>query len=238
MKTSLLFTPASTLGANGPAGDRFPTPIWKRILDIAIIVLTLPVILLGTLFVLAWSLTCVEGPRFLKQERVGKGEKTFWLLKFRTMKSQDNLLRHHAHVQHLVAADLPLHKLDDIMTDGLFPGAKFIRKLGLDELPQIINVIRGEMSLVGPRPCLPDELDFFPESRRNRFHVLPGITGRWQVSGKNTLRFREMLACDESYAHSLSFKQDVSIVMLTAGRFCQQIFEILPLRVRAPRQSS
>ncbi len=106
-------------------------------------------------------------------------------------------------------------KLDARGDKRLIPVGRWLRAAGLDELPQLINVWRGEMSLVGPRPCLPSEYEKYLPWQRERFNVLPGVTGLWQVSGKNRTTFNEMIECDIRYVRTRSFWLDLKIMLKT-----------------------
>lgn len=100
-----------------------------------------------------------------------------------------------------------------------------LRASGLDELPQLVNVLRGEMSLIGPRPCLPAEADLFQPWQRERFNALPGLTGLWQVSGKNKTTFEEMIRLDIRYAQTRSWWLDLKILLLTPATLISQMVE-------------
>ena len=97
----------------------------------------------------------------------------------------------------------------------LLPMSRFLRRFSIDELPQLVNVILGDMSLVGPRPCLPWEVELFTPEQRRRHEVLPGITGLWQVSGRNRLTMQQMLALDLVYVEQQSFLLDLKILWRT-----------------------
>ena len=101
-----------------------------------------------------------------------------------------------------------------------------LRATGLDELPQLINVLRGEMSLVGPRPCLSYELEFYRPWQRERFNTLPGLTGLWQVRGKNKTTFTEMIQLDIQYARTKSLLLDLRILAATFGTLASQLKEV------------
>ena len=122
---------------------------------------------------------------------------------------------HETHVEHLIKSNLPMTKLDKVGDSRLIKGGCFIRNSGLDELPQFINVLRGEMSLVGPRPCLPKEFDLYDASQRHRFSVQPGLTGQWQVNRTDTTTFSEMVRMDEDYVNRHSPLMDLQIVLKT-----------------------
>jgi lipopolysaccharide/colanic/teichoic acid biosynthesis glycosyltransferase len=151
------------------------------------------------------------GPVIFSQTRVGKRGREFRLYKFRTMVDGAHLL--HEHVRHLNELDGPALKIaDDPRVHDL---GTILRRLSLDELPQLWNVLRGEMSLVGPRPALPREvLDYQPHYLQ-RLTVMPGITGLWQVSGRANVPFRRWMAMDVWYARHWTPLLDVWIVIRT-----------------------
>jgi lipopolysaccharide/colanic/teichoic acid biosynthesis glycosyltransferase len=192
-----------------------PIPTWKRALDVSLVVMTLPVSIVLILAVTLWIRLVSRGPALFRQQRVGHGEKLFTIFKFRTMHEGAPTRDHELHVARLVESDRPMVKLDQLGDKRLIPGACFLRNTGLDELPQLFNVLRGEMSLVGPRPCIPGEHGFFSPGQRERFQVLPGLTGLWQVSGKNRTTFREMAALDVAYARRSSLGLDLSVILRT-----------------------
>ena len=114
----------------------------------------------------------------------------------------------------------------DLLGDGrLIRCGGLIRASGLDELPQIFNVLRGEMSLVGPRPCLPSEYEDYSEGQRERFDAVPGITGNWQVNGKNHTTFERMVELDIEYARNKSLRRDVMILLQTPSAVFAQLRE-------------
>jgi len=190
-------------------------PIWKRALDLSLVAMTLPVSIVLILAVALWIRLVSRGPALFLQKRVGHGEKLFTIFKFRTMHEGASTQDHELHVARLVDSDRPMVKLDELGDNRLIPGACLLRSTGLDELPQLFNVLRGEMSLVGPRPCIPAEHGFFSPAQRERFQVLPGLTGLWQVSGKNRTTFREMAALDVAYARRSSLGLDLSVLFRT-----------------------
>jgi lipopolysaccharide/colanic/teichoic acid biosynthesis glycosyltransferase len=122
---------------------------------------------------------------------------------------------HRDHFKSLIEADTPMIKLDVRDDPRVFPFGKVLRRLCLDELPQLINVFRGEMSLVGPRPCMPYEARHYKPRQRRRFAAVPGMTGLWQVSGKNRTTFNEMISLDIEYAGRVSFLLDMKILFKT-----------------------
>jgi lipopolysaccharide/colanic/teichoic acid biosynthesis glycosyltransferase len=200
-------------------------PIWKRVMDI--VLSTLGLVLVLPLFVLLAA--CVKvaspGPAFLKQERIGRHEKSFLLWKFRTMRVNADAALHEAHLKNLISADTPMVKLDLKNDDRIFTFGRFLRSTCLDELPQLINVIRGDMSLVGPRPCLPYEAQYYQAWQKARFEAMPGITGLWQVTGKNKTTFTEMIRLDIAYAADVSLKSDLTILFKTIPAILSALFD-------------
>ena len=177
-----------------------PVPAWwlpaKRAFDIAasavLLVLLAP---LMAAIALAVKLSS-RGPAVFSQLRVGKDGKLFRFYKFRTMVDGAHLL--HEHVLKLNECDGPALKIaNDPRMHGLGP---FLRRASLDELPQLWNVLRGDMSLVGPRPALPKEVDDYEPHYLQRQTVMPGLTGLWQVSGRANVPFRRWMAMDVWYA--------------------------------------
>lgn len=114
-------------------------------------------------------------------------------------------------------------KLDDQRDSRLIPGGWILRASGLDELPQLFNVLCGEMSVVGPRPCIPSEFDAYSPSHRERFDAVPGLTGLWQVSGKNRTTFEEMVRLDIQYARNASLALNLEIMLRTPSALVAQI---------------
>jgi lipopolysaccharide/colanic/teichoic acid biosynthesis glycosyltransferase len=156
-----------------------------------------------------------KGPVLFKQERVGWLGKKFVLYKFRTMVVGADTLVHETYTADLIESNRPMTKLDARGDARLIPLGRYLRAAGLDELPQLINVLRGEMSIVGPRPCLYSEYDRYLPWQRQRFLTPPGLTGLWQVSGKNRLTFNEMIALDIYYVRARSLWLDLWILLKT-----------------------
>ncbi len=125
-------------------------------------------------------------------------------------------------------------KLDAKGDKRLIPGGWLLRASGLDELPQLINVLKGDMSLVGPRPCIPSEFEEYLPWQRERVNATPGLTGLWQVSGKNRTTFDEMIRLDIKYARTISLGQDLKIIFSTIPALLQQIGDTLRRRKPAP----
>ena len=168
----------------------------KRVMDF--VIATILVVAFSPLFLLIAVLIKIDsrGPVFFRQERVGKNGKIFRIFKFRSMVS-DNDMR------------------DFSSRDKYTFVGKIIRRLSLDELPQLFNVLRGEMSLVGPRPWVVEYWTNMNKEERARASVLPGITGLAQVKGRNGISIFSKIEYDIIYVRNFSFKQDVKIIILT-----------------------
>lgn len=195
--------------------------IAKRAFDLIVACLSLalasPVILLIALLVRLTS----PGPALFRQMRVGEHGRTFQMYKFRTMRTGCSDQAHREYVvQLLTEPETPtavrggLYKLAD--DPRVTPLGAVLRKTSLDEVPQLINVVRGEMSLVGPRPMLQYELDMLGPVHRQRLNVPAGITGLWQVSGRNRLTMRQALDLDVEYVRRASMMLDLWILVRTA----------------------
>jgi lipopolysaccharide/colanic/teichoic acid biosynthesis glycosyltransferase len=217
-----------TLGTESgamPAVDRFYATVsgasWqslaRRALDITVASIALAVLALPMLVIALAIRLSSDGPALFRQRRVGLGGVSFTMFKFRTMRTGagDDMLRQ------LIAAEL---RGEDTSVDGSYKldsdprvtgiGA-FLRKTSLDELPQLVNVLFGDMSLVGPRPCLEWEARMFPAEFQPRFSVRPGITGLWQVSGRSTVSTLDMLHLDLTYVRTRTLVSDLSILVRT-----------------------
>lgn len=139
-----------------------------------------------------------QGKPFFFQARPGKGERIFKIVKFKTMNDRRN-------------------DNGDLLSDAerLTPIGAFVRKTSLDEIPQLINVLKGDMSLIGPRPLLPEYLEFYSDYHKKRHDVRPGITGLAQVKGRNLMKFSERFNNDVFYVENLSFSLDIKIFIMT-----------------------
>ena len=151
------------------------------------------------------------------------------------MKLSAETQTHERYFAELMQADCPMTKLDAHGDSRLVPFGRILRASGLDELPQIFNVLCGEMSLVGPRPCLPNEFAGYKPWQRERVKALPGLTGYWQVNGKNTTTFNEMIAMYLFYLKNMSILLDLKIMLKTCSVIAGQTFESR-LGVRPARQ--
>jgi lipopolysaccharide/colanic/teichoic acid biosynthesis glycosyltransferase len=202
-----------------------PIPRWKRVVDIAGSLLALVVCFPLMLLLAAYIKIVSPGPILFRHERVGLHGRTFQFLKFRTMRWGNDQNAHKEHIVAAIRSGSALQKLDDRGDPRIIRGGRFMRMACIDELPQFINVLRGEMSLVGPRPCMPYEAAEFLRWHAHRFDVLPGITGLWQVSGKNKLSFSQMIRLDISYTEHISFAQDVGILARTVPAILKMVAE-------------
>jgi len=151
------------------------------------------------------------GPVFFVQTRVGRGGRPFGMIKFRSMHA-DAEARRAALLAQSDRAGLCFKSRTD---PRITPVGRILRRLSLDELPQIFNVLRGDMSLVGPRPALPEEVRAYPEPALERLCVLPGITGLWQISGRAEVGFDQMVEMDLTYARNGRLSFDLSILLQT-----------------------
>lgn len=193
-------------------------PWWKRLVDTGLTGLGL--LLLSPLFLLlsAYIYAVSPGPIFFTQERFGFAGRKFVMWKFRSMHPNVDTRAHQEHLAELIknraGAEQPMQKLDGKNTQ-IIPFGKVIRKASLDELAQLINVFNGSMSLVGPRPPIAYEVEEYLDWHWGRFNALPGMTGLWQVSGKNRLRFSQMSRLDIQYAQWCSPWLDLDIILRT-----------------------
>jgi len=206
-----------------------PLPAWKRAMDVvgasfALIVLS-PVMALVAIIIKIVS----PGPAFFKQQRVGYMGKNFTMWKFRTLKVDTDVAAHQLYLAKLIngaahndeSSTKPMTKLDGKLE--MIPFGKILRQTCIDELPQLINVLRGEMSLVGPRPPIPYEVREYLHWHKGRIDVVPGMTGLWQVSGKNGLTFKEMTCLDIQYWRKKSLWLDIKILLMTPSVIFSQI---------------
>jgi len=200
-------------------------PGWKSGLDIICILISLPVWLPLMILLMLVTRLASPGPIFYRQKRVGFGGRHFFIWKFRTMKLSAETQTHEHYFEELMRADCPMTKLDAYGDPRLVPFGRILRASGLDELPQIFNVLFGEMSLVGPRPCTPNEFARYEPWQRERVNGLPGLTGYWQVNGKNKTTFNEMLAMDLFYLKNTSILLDLKIMLKTGDAIAGQLFE-------------
>ena len=197
----------------GSGRERLAKDVACRALDlvarVALVLLLAPLLLLIALIVKLDS----PGPVLFRQQRVGRGRRNFLVAKFRTMQHGADHDVHRDYMLALIESGTPAPKLAGDARVTRF-GA-FLRRTSLDELPQLWNVLRGEMSLVGPRPPIPYEVDHYPPHWFERFHVKPGVTGLWQVSGRSEVSLEEMIELDVDYARRRSVLLNVWILLRT-----------------------
>ena len=200
--------------------------VMKRIMDVTVSLLALVFLAPLFLMIAAAIKATSKGPIFFRQRRIGQYGKSFVFLKFRSMYVNNDAGAHKAYVQKLIAG-----KADKQPSDGNGEGVYkltrdpritrvggFLRKTSLDELPQFINVLRGEMSMVGPRPPVPYEVEAYDIWHRRRLlEAKPGITGLWQVSGRSRVKFDDMVRLDLQYARTCSPWTDMKILWRTPG---------------------
>jgi len=215
--------PASSLivpVAPTPAGYR----IAKRTLDLVLALLGL--VLASPILAVVAAAVKLEshGPILFRQERLGLGGRPFTVFKFRTMFSSAQEERHRDHVRELIRGEasqaqpggevwLPIRSDPRVTRLGAF-----LRRSHLDELPQLINIVRGEMSLVGPRPPIPYEAEVYQPWHLRRLSVIPGLTGLWQATGWGRLSFDEGVALDLAYIDRRSFWLDLRLILRTLGQ--------------------
>lgn len=187
--------------------------IAKRIMDIlgslaGIIIMFIPCAIVGILIKKE-----SRGPIFFKQTRVGKYGKEFKMYKFRSMviDAEEQLAKLKA--KNEMSGPMFKMKEDPRVTKI----GRFIRKTSIDELPQLINILKGEMSLVGPRPSLPKEVAQFTEYQKLRLIATPGLTCYWQVSGRNNIGFKEWMEMDVQYCRDRSIWVDIKLIFMTVG---------------------
>jgi exopolysaccharide biosynthesis polyprenyl glycosylphosphotransferase len=199
---------------------------WKRTVKRAfdLVAATLLLLLMSPIMLIIALLVRRDsaGPIFYRQERVGENGRHFYMLKFRSMYTGSDSKVHREHVTKLIKENASLNgshgshgslklKKDPRIT----PIGHFIRQTSLDELPQFFNVLRGEMSLVGPRPPIPYEVEIYQPWHKRRLEAIPGITGIWQVNGRNRVSFDEMVRMDIDYIEHQSIWMDMKLLLLT-----------------------
>jgi len=212
-------------------GERPPVPApvrnlhFKRVLDVLLILLAMPLLIPLALLVVLLIRSGSRGPVLFRQERIGFQGRSFMCFKFRTMFVDADTAAHQGHLLQLMNSNTPMMKMDSQGDPRIIPFGLFLRASGLDELPQLINVLRGEMSLVGPRPCLPYEYGQYLPWQKERFKTVPGLTGLWQVSGKNKTTFVEMVQLDIMYARHRTLGWDLKIILMTVPALVIQLVE-------------
>ncbi|MBL8165176.1 MAG: sugar transferase [Anaerolineae bacterium] len=202
------------LGVNGDALLNVRNRLVKRVIDITLIMLAAPVLLI------LWGLIALAiwledgGPIFYAQRRVGLNGKAFNMIKFRSMIPNAHDLRAQLVKESGEDPRHPKIKNDPRITRV----GRILRATSMDELPNLINVLRGQMSLVGPRPPTPDEVELYEPWHMQRLQILPGMTGLWQVNGRSEVPFDEMCLLDIYYIENWSVQLDAQILMMTLPR--------------------
>ena len=223
--------------SNEWASTPHPLPFWKRALDIACLLFLAPALVPVMVFIALGVRFSSRGQILFRQERIGLRGQPFTLFKFRTMEQCAETKTHQEYLSTLIHSDVPMEKMDANDKRVSKFGA-MLRASGLDELPQVFNILRGEMSLVGPRPCIRYEFEQYLPEHRQRLAAVPGLTGLWQVNGKNRTTFPEMVAFDVRYAKTLSLRQDISILFRTFPVVFRQSREVLERQRSGPKSQT
>lgn len=184
----------------------------KRLLDIVASIILMILLLPLFLVIIALIYKSSPGPVFYKQTRVGRWGKLFTMWKFRSMYVDADKRLKEIMAQNEMTGGVIFKMKND---PRIFPVGKFIRKASIDELPQLWNVLKGDMSLVGPRPALPSEVNQYSLQDRQRLEVIPGITCIWQVSGRSNIPFPQQVQLDVQYIQSQSVWLDVKLLLQT-----------------------
>jgi len=210
MASVMALRSAGAAAAGSPVGGK-----WKRALDLTVAVGALIALSpLLAIIAVAVKLT-MGGPVIYRHQRVGFGGKLFDCLKFRTMISDgDSVLQQYIQ-QNPLAAEEWQSSRKLVRDPRVTRFGSFLRKTSLDELPQFLNIVRGDMSCVGPRPVVIAEMDLYGEHMPAYLSARPGVTGLWQVSGRSRLTYRERVELDAEYVRGWTFTKDVTIMMRT-----------------------
>jgi lipopolysaccharide/colanic/teichoic acid biosynthesis glycosyltransferase len=204
-------------GADAPRGlSRMflsPPPFWKRLMDVlgaGVLLILLSPLMIGAAIMVRLS---SPGPIIFRQKRAGLGGKPFWFYKFRTMYIDAEQRKQE--LMHLNEAQGPVFKIAN--DPRVTPIGRNLRRMSIDELPQLWNVLKGDMSLVGPRPPTMDEIDKYTPWQRRRLEVQGGLTCIWQVSGRCLIPFEEWMRMDLRYSRKISPINDLSLLFKTVG---------------------
>ncbi|HWJ43325.1 MAG TPA: sugar transferase [Solirubrobacterales bacterium] len=205
--------------AEGGAESRVANAL-RRCFDL--LFASLLILLLGPVLLAVAAAVRIDsrGPALFRQRRVGHMEREFTLFKFRSMRVDADPRGHQEYVTALIKGETAAQEGGDniyklAVDDRITPVGRWIRRWSLDELPQLFNVLRGDMTLVGPRPAIPYEVAEYPAWYRERFAVKPGLTGYWQVSGRSERTYEEMVRLDIEYAERRSIGLDFLILLKT-----------------------
>lgn len=194
---------------------------WKRLLDVVFCMLIFVPLVVVTLFVTALIRLDSPGPVFFRQRRVGLNGKEFTMYKFRSMHIQSDAAVHREAIKRYMLGEVLEEQASGQMSykkvsdPRITRVGRFLRKTSIDELPQFFNVLRGEMTLVGPRPALPYEVEMYQEQDRLRLCGKPGLTGYWQIYGRSRVPFQTMVEMDIAYLHRQSLLEDLKLILLT-----------------------
>ncbi|MFN0277061.1 MAG: sugar transferase [Pyrinomonadaceae bacterium] len=190
--------------------------VYKRVFDVMVTAISSVIVFIPFVIIALLIKLTSKGPVFFKHTRIGKDCKPFKFYKFRTMDVGSDDSSHREFVSEFMLAESGGNAVRKITNDPrVTPIGRFLRKTSLDELPQLFNVIKGEMSLVGPRPCLPYELEQYQDWHRRRLAVIPGCTGLWQVAGRSAVDFNDMVILDLFYIDNMSPLFDLRIIFRT-----------------------
>ena len=194
---------------------------WKRVLDLAFTLLISPFVFLVCVVIAICIKLNSNGPIFYRQKRIGQDGTEFEMLKFRSMYINSDQAAHREKIMKYMSGE----KLNedgtgklaykDVKDPRITQVGRFIRKTSLDELPQFLNVLRGEMTLVGPRPPLPYEVEIYSPRDWLRLSGKPGLTGTWQVYGRSRVTFQNMVEMDIEYLQDQSLWKDIKLIFLT-----------------------
>jgi lipopolysaccharide/colanic/teichoic acid biosynthesis glycosyltransferase len=189
----------------------------KRSVDLVAATTLLLVLVPLLLLIAALVWLSSPGPILFRQRRIGKDGREFWMYKFRSMVANADTGVHRAYCRALIAGEArPIDGTFKLQRDDRVTAiGRILRRFSLDELPQLLNVIRGDMSLVGPRPPIRYEVEMYGTRELVRLSVPPGVTGLWQVSGRNALSFKQMIDLDLAYIEHWSLWLDVRIMLRT-----------------------
>jgi exopolysaccharide biosynthesis polyprenyl glycosylphosphotransferase len=190
--------------------------VYKRVFDVAVTVVALVILAVPFLIIALLIKLTSRGPVFYNHTRIGKNCKPFEFYKFRTMHAGNDDASHRAFVSEFIQkgkAEGPVKKIEN--DPRVTSVGRFLRRTSLDELPQLFNVLKGDMSLVGPRPCMPYELEQYEDWHRRRLSVIPGCTGLWQVAGRSAVDFNDMVILDLFYIDNMSPLFDLRIIFRT-----------------------
>jgi lipopolysaccharide/colanic/teichoic acid biosynthesis glycosyltransferase len=205
---------ASAAPVGEPRADRLMRLIDVAVATVLLVVLAPPMLLIAALVRLTSS-----GPALFRQTRVGFGRQEFVMLKFRSMRVDCEDTVHRAFVSRMLSGEDPRQAGGGTFKLAgdrrITPIGRFLRVTSLDELPQLVNVVRGDMALVGPRPALHWEVELYQPHHHERFNAMPGITGLWQVSGRSRLTMSEALELDVEYVRRRSVALDLWILLKT-----------------------